>query len=277
MARTPYGWQHGTWSSTSEGRGAVETSRPGPEKLGAVRQDPDLIGLLFGFIKRARYLLVLLNLAAALETERNKRRARTGNRLDDYLASPFSLASAWGAAHRGHLRNPPELLLNVELVLRMVFSSRASSLCVRGPYYEYNVRGYAVLPVVDIRSRASLSWRSLAISINKAKFNKSSSCRLMGYSCCRGSQSLLVVHTFVSPSPTWQRERLRTPSTTSAKSSGRSCRPTSRAQRISSSFSSGGRHSPRLRRPRGRYSYRPREHALGYPPRLSRRRQWGIS
>jgi len=31
-------------------------------------------------------------------------------------------------------------------------SSRASSLCVRGPYYEYNVRGYAVLPVVDIRS-----------------------------------------------------------------------------------------------------------------------------
>ena len=38
-------------------------------------------------------------------------------------------------------------------------SSRASSLCVRGPYYEYNVRGYAVLPVVDIRSRASLSCR----------------------------------------------------------------------------------------------------------------------
>eukprot|EP00964_Phaeocystis_antarctica_P069480 scaffold42233_cov77-Phaeocystis_antarctica.AAC.1 len=35
MARTPYGWQHGTWGSTSEGRGAVETSRPGPEKLGA--------------------------------------------------------------------------------------------------------------------------------------------------------------------------------------------------------------------------------------------------
>ena len=31
-------------------------------------------------------------------------------------------------------------------------SSRASSLCVRGPYYEYNVRGYAVLPLVDMRS-----------------------------------------------------------------------------------------------------------------------------
>ena len=32
------------------GRGAVETPRPGPEKLGAVRQDPDLIGLLFRLI-----------------------------------------------------------------------------------------------------------------------------------------------------------------------------------------------------------------------------------
>eukprot|EP00964_Phaeocystis_antarctica_P054788 scaffold32247_cov60-Phaeocystis_antarctica.AAC.2 len=43
-------------------------------------------------------------------------RARTGNRLDDYLASPFSLASAWGAAHRGHLRTTPhELLLNQQL------------------------------------------------------------------------------------------------------------------------------------------------------------------
>ena len=50
MARTPYGWQHGTWSSTSEGRGAVETPRPGPEKLGAVREDPDLVGLLFRLI-----------------------------------------------------------------------------------------------------------------------------------------------------------------------------------------------------------------------------------
>ena len=36
---------------------------------------------------------------------------------------------------------------------------RTSALCVRGPYYEYNVRGYAVIPVVDIRSRASLSCR----------------------------------------------------------------------------------------------------------------------
>eukprot|EP00964_Phaeocystis_antarctica_P094360 scaffold61115_cov62-Phaeocystis_antarctica.AAC.2 len=35
MARTPYGWQHDTWSSSSEGQGAVETPRPGPEKLGA--------------------------------------------------------------------------------------------------------------------------------------------------------------------------------------------------------------------------------------------------
>jgi len=50
MARTPYGWQHGTWSSSSEGQGAVETPRPGPEKLGAVREDPDLIGLLFRLI-----------------------------------------------------------------------------------------------------------------------------------------------------------------------------------------------------------------------------------
>eukprot|EP00964_Phaeocystis_antarctica_P025235 scaffold14168_cov64-Phaeocystis_antarctica.AAC.1 len=34
MARPPYRWQHGTWSSSSEGQGAVETPRPGPEKLG---------------------------------------------------------------------------------------------------------------------------------------------------------------------------------------------------------------------------------------------------
>ena len=29
-----------------------------------------------------------------------------------------------------------------------------SILCVRGPYYEYNGRGYAVLPGVDIRCHA---------------------------------------------------------------------------------------------------------------------------
>ena len=29
--------------------------------------------------------------------------------------------------------------------------ARASILCVRGPYYEYNGRGYAVLPGLDIR------------------------------------------------------------------------------------------------------------------------------
>ena len=32
--------------------------------------------------------------------------------------------------------------------------ARASILCVRGPYYEYNGRGYAVLPGVDIRCHA---------------------------------------------------------------------------------------------------------------------------
>ena len=31
---------------------------------------------------------------------------------------------------------------------------RTSALCVRGPYYEYNVRGYAVIPGVDIRCHA---------------------------------------------------------------------------------------------------------------------------
>ena len=31
----------------------METPRPGPEKLGAVRTDPDLIGLLFTLIYRA--------------------------------------------------------------------------------------------------------------------------------------------------------------------------------------------------------------------------------
>ena len=59
---------------------------------------------------------------------------------------------------------------------------------------------------------------------------KSSSCRLV-CSCCL--KSVLVAHRSPSssstpsslPSPTWQRERLRAPSTTSAKSSGRSrCR-----------------------------------------------------
>ena len=33
--------------------GRVETPRPGPEKLGSVRTDPDLIGLLFTLIYRA--------------------------------------------------------------------------------------------------------------------------------------------------------------------------------------------------------------------------------
>ena len=63
------------------------------------------------------------NLAAALEIERNKGRARTGNRLDDYpITSP--LRSRWQA--HGELRiavltSGPrhELLLNVELVLRI--------------------------------------------------------------------------------------------------------------------------------------------------------------
>ena len=32
--------------------------------------------------------------------------------------------------------------------------SRASALCVRGPYYECNVRGYAIIPGVDIRYHA---------------------------------------------------------------------------------------------------------------------------
>ena len=35
------------------GPGRVETPRPGLEKLGAVRTDPDLIGLLFTLIYRA--------------------------------------------------------------------------------------------------------------------------------------------------------------------------------------------------------------------------------
>ena len=34
---TPYGWQHGTWSSSSEGWGAMKTSQPALEKLGAAR------------------------------------------------------------------------------------------------------------------------------------------------------------------------------------------------------------------------------------------------
>ena len=36
--------------------------------------------------------------------------------------------------------------------------ARASILCVRGPYYEYNGRGYAVLPGVDIRYTPALHW-----------------------------------------------------------------------------------------------------------------------
>jgi hypothetical protein len=35
--------------------------------------------------------------------------------------------------------------------------ARASILCVRGPSYEYNGRGYAVLPGVDIRCHACYS------------------------------------------------------------------------------------------------------------------------
>eukprot|EP00964_Phaeocystis_antarctica_P041300 scaffold23615_cov66-Phaeocystis_antarctica.AAC.5 len=52
--------------------------------------------------------------------------------------------------------------------------SRASSLCVRGPYYECNVRGYAVLPVVDIRSLGLLCHAVSHQYRNKAKFTKQS-------------------------------------------------------------------------------------------------------
>eukprot|EP00964_Phaeocystis_antarctica_P114959 scaffold78913_cov51-Phaeocystis_antarctica.AAC.1 len=44
-------------------------------------------------------------------------------------------------------------------------ASRASALCVRGPYYACNVRGYAVIPVVDILFRRC--WPSV---LSKAKF-----------------------------------------------------------------------------------------------------------
>ena len=37
---------------------------------------------------------------------------------------------------------------------RIYSLARASILCVRDPYYEYNGRGYAVLPGVDIRCHA---------------------------------------------------------------------------------------------------------------------------
>ena len=45
---------------------------------------------------------------------------------------------------------------------------RTSALCVRGPYYECNVRGYAVIPGVDIRSCLYRSSDRLV----KAKFTK---------------------------------------------------------------------------------------------------------
>ena len=53
LARTPYGEQPGTWCSSPAAKGVMRTSRPVAEKLGTVRQDPDLHGLLFTLISRA--------------------------------------------------------------------------------------------------------------------------------------------------------------------------------------------------------------------------------
>ena len=41
------------WSSSSAARGVMRTSRPVADKLGAVRQDPDIHSLLFILINRA--------------------------------------------------------------------------------------------------------------------------------------------------------------------------------------------------------------------------------
>ena len=47
---------------------------------------------------------------------------------------------------------------------------RTSALCVRGSYYEYNVRGYAVIPGVDIRCHAfSHQYRVIKLNSTKKK------------------------------------------------------------------------------------------------------------
>ena len=48
---------------------------------------------------------------------------------------------------------------------------RTSALCVRGSYYEYNVRGYAVIPGVDIRCHA-FSHQYRVIKLNSTKKKK---------------------------------------------------------------------------------------------------------
>ena len=53
LALTPYASQLSHWSFSPAAMGAMRTSRPAAEKLGAVRQDPDLDDLLFRLISRA--------------------------------------------------------------------------------------------------------------------------------------------------------------------------------------------------------------------------------
>ena len=58
-------------------------------------------------------------------------------------------------------RNPPKLIMIVSLIMQLIMSCLVfqctSIRCVRGPYYEYHGRGYAVLPGVDIRCHACFS------------------------------------------------------------------------------------------------------------------------
>ena len=53
LALTPYASQLSHWSFSPAAMGAMRTSRPAAEKLGAARQDPDLDDLLFRLISRA--------------------------------------------------------------------------------------------------------------------------------------------------------------------------------------------------------------------------------
>ena len=53
LALTPYVSQLCHWSFSPAAMGAMRTSRPAAEKLGAVRQDPDLDDLLVRLISRA--------------------------------------------------------------------------------------------------------------------------------------------------------------------------------------------------------------------------------
>jgi len=78
-------------------------------------------------------------------TDSHKLVAQASSRL-----RKISNISGWSIAALMRMREPNCVVVGRKFTQELL----PPILCVRGPYYEYNGRGYAVLPGVDIRCHA---------------------------------------------------------------------------------------------------------------------------